>query len=184
MTPLSELDLTTLEQSCDHDICLAAGAVAEIRHLREQVTRLQTKDTALVEENRVLRASKLCVTALLTDGSRVALIRSSKQGRAWELPGGKVNPGEDWRAAMSREAAEETGLVVLAAAWTVVDVLSGLPVPGAMFASTIIVAQADAIGEPAAGDDAAEARWFHRHDLPLNLSALQSRHALLAWASR
>lgn len=128
-----------------------------------------------------MSAPTLCVAALLVDGERVALIRSSKPGRAWELPGGKVGPGETWQQALSREVREETGLVVAPNAWRLVDVLAGKPTPGAQFPSTIIAARADARGELQAGDDAAEAAWWPRTGLPEELSALQSRDVLFAW---
>ena len=132
-----------------------------------------------------MSAPVLCVTAILTDGARVALVRSKKPGRAWELPGGKVGPkdGGDWQQAMTREVEEETGIFVPAAAWSVVGVLTGKPVEGAAFASTIIVARLKTIsGLPLrAGSDAAEAAWFERGALPEHLSPLQSRDALLAW---
>ena len=55
MTPLSDEALTALEQSYDHDIGLAAGAVAEIRHLREQRDRLQTRCSELLLAERAAR---------------------------------------------------------------------------------------------------------------------------------
>jgi len=68
MTPLSELDLTALEQSYDHDIGLASGAVAEIRHLREQVTRLQQRGSDLTVSNRALLGAPLFVRAYAWPG--------------------------------------------------------------------------------------------------------------------
>jgi 8-oxo-dGTP diphosphatase len=57
------------------------------------------------------------VKALLLDpAGRTLLIRRSPASRhfagAWEWPGGKVDPGEDFAAAVRREALEETGLDV------------------------------------------------------------------------
>lgn len=127
----------------------------------------------------------LCVTGLVVDGDKLALIRSRKPGRAWELPGGKLTPEDsgDWRVALSREIREETGQQIEPAAWTVTDVLIGKPAPGAEFASTIIVARAAGRGALTAGDDAADAGWFKRDELPSDLSKLESLKALQAWAT-
>lgn len=127
-------------------------------------------------------APVLCVAALITCGPRVALIRSRKPGRAWEVPGGKVKPedGGDWRVALSREIREETALVIKPSAWSVVDVHTG-PAPEEGMA-TIIVARTAAKGVLTAGDDAADAGWFGRDELPTPLSDLASRKVLRAWA--
>lgn len=60
----------------------------------------------------------LAVKALIADdqGRILAIRRSldSKQFKhAWDLPGGKVDPGESFDVALLREVAEETGLSVV-----------------------------------------------------------------------
>jgi 8-oxo-dGTP diphosphatase len=60
----------------------------------------------------------LAVKALVADGEgRILAIRrsaaSSQFGGNWDLPGGKVDPGESFDVALVREAAEETGLRIV-----------------------------------------------------------------------
>lgn len=57
----------------------------------------------------------LAVKALVSDGEgRCLLIRRSKSSKffagKWDLPGGKVDAGEDFETAIKREVEEETGL--------------------------------------------------------------------------
>ena len=59
----------------------------------------------------------LAVKAIIRDRrGRCLLIRRSEKShffkRKWDLPGGKVDKGEDFVTALNREAAEETGLKV------------------------------------------------------------------------
>jgi 8-oxo-dGTP diphosphatase len=56
-----------------------------------------------------------CVGGLTYDNvGRLLLVqRANEPGRGlWSLPGGRVEPGEDDAAALVREMAEETGLMV------------------------------------------------------------------------
>jgi len=59
------------------------------------------------------RPRKLVVAALVRDSDgRVLLSRRRPEqpmGNLWELPGGKVEPGEDPRDALAREISEELG---------------------------------------------------------------------------
>ncbi|WP_129789146.1 NUDIX domain-containing protein [Promicromonospora panici] len=55
------------------------------------------------------------VGAVIQDGERVLLLRrplDDFRGGTWELPSGKVDPGESLDDALVREVAEETGLTV------------------------------------------------------------------------
>lgn len=54
------------------------------------------------------------VGAVITAGCRVVLIRRGKEPSRgeWSIPGGLVRVGETLREAVTREAAEETGLTV------------------------------------------------------------------------
>jgi mutator protein MutT len=56
----------------------------------------------------------LAVGAVVFDEGRVLLVRRGKAPRAgsWTLPGGCVERGETLHAALKREIAEETGLVI------------------------------------------------------------------------
>lgn len=59
----------------------------------------------------------LSVKVLIRDGQgRYLLIKRSASSKAnaekWDFPGGKVDPGEDFKEALTREVAEETGLTI------------------------------------------------------------------------
>jgi len=67
---------------------------------------------------RGVDASPVIVSAaVILEGDHVLLTRRKRGTHlegAWEFPGGKVEPGEDPRAALRRELAEEIGVVALA----------------------------------------------------------------------
>lgn len=70
-----------------------------------------------VGESDVTRPFRLAVKAVIFDAQgRCLLIRRSDRCRnfvgKWEWPGGKVDPGEDFAAAVVRETKEETSLNV------------------------------------------------------------------------
>ena len=100
----------------------------------------------------------------------VLLIRRGtppKQGE-WSLPGGRVEPGEPVRTAALRELKEETGVdAVLVDLVDVVDAVfenrSGDLITR-HYVLIDFVARWQS-GAPVAGDDAAEARFFHLSDL-------------------
>ncbi len=95
-----------------------------------------------------------CVGALAYDArGRLLLVqRANEPGRGrWALPGGRVESGEDDNAALVREMAEETGLIIRTGAFV------GRVRRGAYdiadYHCTVLG------GELRAGDDALDARW-------------------------
>jgi 8-oxo-dGTP diphosphatase len=106
-----------------------------------------------------------CVGAVVHDDSgRLLLVRRANPPGAglWSIPGGKVEPGEDDAAAVVREVAEETGLVV-EAGHAVGRVERAAP-GGGTFLITDLICRAVG-GSLVAGDDASAAGWFGAEQL-------------------
>jgi 8-oxo-dGTP diphosphatase len=108
----------------------------------------------------------LAVGAIVVHPSgRVLLV---KRGRppsvgSWTLPGGRVEDGESFEAAVVREVREETALRT-----RVVCALGVVPIVREGFTYAIheyLLVPLDGDAQPVAGDDAAEARWVARAEL-------------------
>lgn len=104
------------------------------------------------------------VIAVIVHEGRTLLVRRANPPDAglWGFPGGKIEFGETVKEAAMRELLEETGVVAQAQdIITTLDILVHDPA-GAMRQHYILIAvQCRWIsGDPVAGDDALEARWF------------------------
>ncbi|MER5423699.1 NUDIX hydrolase [Streptosporangium roseum] len=123
-----------------------------------------------------------CVGAIIhDDAGRMLLVRRGRPpGEGlWSVPGGRVEPGEPDAEAVVREVLEETGLAVAPGR------LAGTvdrPGPGGLVYEIRDYLAEVAGGTLAAGDDAADARWFTHEELvrlPLSPGLLE---ALVEWA--
>jgi 8-oxo-dGTP diphosphatase len=96
------------------------------------------------------------VAAVVLDGNeRILLIKTAKAG--WELPGGQVENGEDFIAALKREVREETGCEIEAGR------LTGVTLNIETHSVTILTFLCQyAAGDPSPGDDTIDAGWFDR----------------------
>ncbi len=108
---------------------------------------------------------KVAAAILVEQDGRVLLVRRTNEpfrGK-WTLPAGFVDAREDPARAAERECLEETGLTVRAT--RILDVVAGREHPrGADF---VIVYRGELVsGELQAGDDADQAGWFARTELP------------------
>jgi 8-oxo-dGTP diphosphatase len=123
-----------------------------------------------------------CVGVVCFKGREVLLIRRGAPPRLgeWSIPGGKIEWGEGAAAAALRELAEETG--VEADLLGLIDVVDGLfPEEGRHYVLIDYAARWRA-GEPVAGDDAAEARFFPMKDALAMVSWTETRRIIAkAW---
>ncbi|HET6859177.1 MAG TPA: NUDIX domain-containing protein [Streptomyces sp.] len=119
------------------------------------------------------------VGVVVTDEQGRILLGLGHDGR-WELPGGKVDPGESFEEAAVRELAEETSLRAEAGAVRIVAVLldgvGGVP---RVSAAAVLRSAAGTprVTEP---DKIARWRWFDGAELPKRLFA-PSAAVLRSW---
>jgi len=119
-----------------------------------------------------------CVGGLAYDrhGRLLLVQRANEPGRGlWSVPGGRVEAGEDDVAALTREMAEETGLLVEPGA-LVGSVRRG-PFDIHDYRCTIVG------GTLQAGDDAADARWCDAAELAALPLVEQLAETLRAWGA-
>jgi 8-oxo-dGTP diphosphatase len=116
-----------------------------------------------------VRAVAAVAAIAFDERGRVLLVRRGNppDRHVWSVPGGRLEAGETLAAAVAREMAEETGLVVevgeLVAA---VDWIERAP-DGQLLRHFVILDHLVEVrgGQLVAGDDAAEARWFAPEEL-------------------
>lgn len=82
----------------------------------------------------------------------------------WALPGGHVDQGEECQAAAVRELREETGLSVPTLRPVAVYAAPNRD-PRGRYVTFSYVARVVGTPEPAAADDATDARWFQANDV-------------------
>jgi 8-oxo-dGTP diphosphatase len=108
---------------------------------------------------------KVAAGILIEQDSRVLLVRRSNEPfkGLWTLPAGFVDADEDPARAAERECLEETGLSVQVTG--ILDIRWGRE--HARGADFVIFYKGQLVGgELRAGDDAEEAAWFYRTNLP------------------
>jgi 8-oxo-dGTP diphosphatase len=100
---------------------------------------------------------------------QVLLIRRGRPPNegTWTLPGGHVEAGESWAAAVAREVLEETGLVVDVVAFTETFELHAQRSYAIHEHLCVPRGPADATAALRPGDDAAEAIWATAEDFAL-----------------
>lgn len=103
-------------------------------------------------------------------GDEVLLIQRGTPPRIgeWSLPGGRIEPGEPTKTAALRELREETGVEAeLVGLVDVVDAIFENRAGDSITRHYVLIDYAASwvSGEPIAGDDAAQARFFHQSEL-------------------
>jgi len=108
---------------------------------------------------------KVAAALLVEQNNHVLLVKRNNQPARglWTLPAGFVDAGEDPARAAERECLEETGLIVQVT--SLLDIITGLEHPRG--ADMVIVYRGQVKGGTLqAHDDADQADWFTKNDLP------------------
>jgi 8-oxo-dGTP diphosphatase len=100
------------------------------------------------------------VSALVWHQGRLLLVRRKTPplDGMWALPGGRIEAGESPETAVVREVREETGIRIVDP--VAVDTTDVVDAGGCRRYEITVFAARFAGGLPAAGDDAADARWL------------------------
>lgn len=110
------------------------------------------------------------VGVVVLRGDEVLLVRRGTPPRLgqWSLPGGRIEFGETVETAALRELKEETGVEAqLLGLIEVLDAVFTSRTSGEVTRHYVLIdfAARWLSGEPVAGDDAAEARFFHHSEI-------------------
>ena len=124
---------------------------------------------------QLVGAGVLC----LNGAGEVLMVRRADNGQ-WDLPGGRVEPGEETQAAALLELREETGLTALGAELLGVfsgpDTLHTYPDGNTVAWVTVLYLCQGVQGVAQAADDAREVGWFGLSALPSARSAVTERY--------
>lgn len=125
------------------------------------------------------------VGIVICRGDEALLIRRGKPPRLgqWSLPGGAQELGETVADTARREAAEETGLSIeLGPIIDVIDAIERDDDGRVLRHYTLIDYAAHWVGgDPVAGDDAMDARWFSRAEID-QMTLFPNMHRVIAAA--
>ncbi len=122
----------------------------------------------------------LGAAVLIEEQGRILLVRRAHEPVRgwWTLPAGYVEYGEAADQTAAREALEETGLVVSIDGFH--GIFAGFGDPrGAGHLAVFYATRLS--GEPIAGDDAADVRWFGAAEIPMEIAFEGSRKAIALW---
>src|SRR5947209_746502 len=124
---------------------------------------------------------KVAVGVAVFRDHRLLLVRRVMEpGRGrWTVPGGYLDVGEDPRTAAAREVAEEASVQVEVGG--VLEIFANSPEDGGTL--FILFARRWVCGEPTAGDDADDAAFFGRDELP-PLAFSSTAAAVERWPAR
>lgn len=107
---------------------LSREVLYEGRVFRTEHQKVKLADGRVASRDLVFHAGGVCVLAV-DESDRIVLVRQYRKAVEdflWELPAGKLEPGEDPFAAVQRELGEETGLE--AGSWSFLGNI--FPTPG------------------------------------------------------
>lgn len=103
----------------------------------------------------------ISVKAALLDGGRACLLLNERG--QWELPGGRLEPGESPEDCLRREVREETGFEIVIEA--LVEARSFRPAPGREVFIVVYRCRPAAPGHPAVSAEHRDAGWFPLSEL-------------------